>query len=95
MRRQKICGVKGCPFPNSATWHVPHCGHGLGGQHHHWPKRSQGGKEIVAFLCPDCHFKVDNWLWKDAVVETDGRRLYRLWDEHGKLVLERPVKPKA
>ena len=80
--RSPACRVKGCPAPKDPDWHKPHCGHGLEGHHHHVPKRSQGGKRIVAFLCPKCHDEVDNGIslgnqiWKDK----GGREHYLLYD---------------
>ena len=80
--RIAACTVKGCPAPRDPDWHVPFCGHGLEGHHHHVPKRSQGGKRIVAFLCPDCHDKVDNTPdWENAVAPGEGgQEEYILWD---------------
>ena len=76
-----LCSVSGCPAPSDPDWHIPWCGHGLAGEHHHVPKRSQGGKEIVAFLCPTCHFEVDNATrYKNEVIERERRRFYRLWE---------------
>lgn len=80
--RVSACRVKGCPAPKDPDFHIPHCGHGLEGHHHHVPKRSQGGKRIVAFLCPKCHDEVDNGIslgnqiWKDK----GGREHYLLYD---------------
>ena len=80
--RSPVCRVRGCPAPKSPEWHIPFCGHGLEGHHHHVPKRSQGGKRIVAFLCVNCHNEVDNGIslgnqiWKDK----DGREHYLLYD---------------
>ena len=82
VKRIPACRVKGCPAPKDPDWHKPHCGHGLEGHHHHVPKRSQGGKRIVAFLCPKCHEEVDNGIslgnqiWKDK----DGKEHYLLYD---------------
>ena len=54
-----LCTTKGCPWPSSPEWHVPWCGHGLAGEHHHTVNRSQGGhEEPQAFLCHDCHAAV-------------------------------------
>ena len=37
--------------------------------HQHWPKRSQGGKGIVAILCQEHHMMIDNEarLWNYVV----------------------------
>ena len=80
--RTPVCRTKGCPAPRDPDWHVPWCGHGTEGHHHHVPKRSQGGKNIVAFLCPACHDKVDNTPdWdNDISPGEDGKLEYILWD---------------
>lgn len=80
--RVPSCRVRGCPAPKNPEWHEPWCGHGLEGHHHHVPKRSQGGKRIVAFLCVNCHNEVDNGIslgnmvWEDK----DGKKRYLLWN---------------
>ncbi len=81
-----------CPFPNDPDWHIPHCGHGLVGEHHHWPKRSRGGKRIVAFLCHKCHKMADEGPGGNAIKEfPDGTERYLLWDGHGKMLVERVI----
>ena len=79
--REPLCRVRGCPAPSNPDWHVPWCGHGLEGHHHHVPKRSQGGKRIVAFLCPACHMEVDSgYKYGNAVVPGKDGYVYILWD---------------
>jgi len=81
-----------CPHSSDPDWHVPHCQHGLAGEHHHWPKRSKGGKRIVAFLCHDCHRKADEGPYGNAVREfPDGTERYVLWDVEGKVLVERVI----
>lgn len=56
-----LCTVKGCPEPKNPDFHIPICGHGLEGHHHHVVKRSQGGKGgAQVFICPSCHSVIDN-----------------------------------
>ncbi|KKK95244.1 hypothetical protein LCGC14_2674740, partial [marine sediment metagenome] len=90
-----LCTVKGCPAPKDPDWHKPWCGHGVAGEHQHWPKRSQGGKRIVAFLCHDCHDRIDNGDWGNSVVTTmeDGKQIeiYRAWDLHNETIIERII----
>ena len=90
-----LCTVKGCPAPKDPDWHKPWCGHGVAGEHQHWPKRSQGGKRIVAFLCHDCHDRIDNGDWGNSVVTTmeDGKQIeiYRAWDLHNETIIERVI----
>ena len=91
-RHEPLCKVKGCPAPNDPGWHIPWCGHGLEGHHQHWPKRSQGGTEIVSFICPGCHDHIDNGHWGNAVLKLpDGTRLYRVWDQNNRTVFERVI----
>ena len=52
-------------------------------QHQHWPKRSQGGKTVVAVICSYCHQRIDNGPWGNAV--EDG--VYRIWDHRGTTLL--------
>ncbi len=78
-----LCTVKGCPAPSNPDWHIPWCGHGLEGQHHHVIKRSRGGKGgYQVFLCHDCHDIVDNgYKWGNGVFKNgDGAEVYLLWD---------------
>lgn len=93
--RTAACTAKGCPAPRDPDWHVPFCGHGMAGEHQHWPKRSQGGKRIVAFLCHDCHDQIDNGSWGNAVVTTleDGKQIeiYRAWDLHNETIIEQII----
>ena len=77
--RVPLCAVAGCPWPNDPDIHVPWCGHGLAYEHHHWPKRSQGGKNIVAILCPRCHARTDTDLGNCVKDYPDGTRHYLLW----------------
>ena len=90
-----LCTVKGCPWPRDPDQHIPWCGHGVAGEHQHWPKRSQGGKRIVAFLCHDCHDQIDNGSWGNAVVTTleDGKKIeiYRAWNLHNETIIERII----
>lgn len=73
-----------CPFPSDPDWHIPHCGHGLVGHHHHWPPRSRGGKRIVTFICPTCHHRVGEGRYGNAVKRfPDGTEHYLLWDVKG------------
>lgn len=96
LTRTPACTVKGCPAPRDPDWHVPICGHGLEGHHHHVIKRSQGGKDgPQVFICPDCHHEIDNGLWGNSIDETyeDGKRvtMYRAWDLHNKTVIEQVI----
>lgn len=88
MERVPLCTVGGCPAPRDPDWHVPVCGHGVAGEHQHFPKRSQGGKEIVAFLCHDCHMETDNGLWHDGVYDLWGERHYYIVDIHGESLVD-------
>ena len=45
-------------------WHLT-CWHE--GTNQHWPKRSQGGKKIVALLCWPLHDCIDNGLRLDGL----------------------------
>ena len=86
--RTPLCTVKGCPAPNDPNWHIPWCQDILdhecfgGATHQHVPKRSQGGKKIVACLCAGAHDTVDNgYKWGNAVTKNaQGAEVYRLWD---------------
>lgn len=68
------CGSRDCPRPDDQDWHL-HCAaeslehvcQWLGNvdrfphlTHQHYPKRSAGGKEIVAMLCWPVHDACDN-----------------------------------
>lgn len=88
-----LCTVKGCPEPKNPDFHVPICGHGLEGQHHHVVKRSQGGKGgPQVFICPDCHNEIDNGEWGNAVSKlADGDLLYHVWDIRGKELFSRII----
>lgn len=90
-----LCTVKGCPAPSDPDWHVPWCGHGLEGHHHHVKKRSQGGKGgYVVFICPRCHDKIDNGPWGNAVLDVPGvGKVYRIWGMHNETLLERVIEP--
>lgn len=59
--------------------------------HQHHPKRSQGGKTIVAILCAYCHDRIDNRDWGNAVKEINGKRVYMIWDLHGEILYERDI----
>src|SRR3990167_10232734 len=89
--RIPLCTVKGCPAPSDPDFHIPICGHGLEGHHHHVTKRSQGGKKgPQVFICPSCHHEIDNGLWGNAVLDlADGTKLYRVWGLHNTTILER------
>lgn len=98
--REPLCAVKGCPAPSDPDFHVPICGHGLEGHHHHVVKRSQGGTEgVQVFICPKCHDLADNKPgYGNAVIEEpNGRQTYRLWridgSETGKTLIERVISP--
>jgi hypothetical protein len=95
--RTPACTVKGCPAPRDPDWHVPICGHGLEGHHHHVIKRSQGGKDgPQVFICPDCHHNIDNGEWGNAAKHVPGRGLvYFAWDLHGNTLIEKEVMPNA
>ena len=91
--RTPACTVKGCPQPSSPEFHIPICGHGLEGHHHHVVKRSQGGKDgPQVFICPDCHHNIDNGEWGNAVKPFPGRgRVYFAWDLHGNTLIEKDI----
>ena len=93
--RPPACTVKGCPAPRDPDWHVPICGHGLEGHHHHVVKRSQGGKGgLQVFICPDCHRNIDEGEWGNAVKPFPGRgSVYFAWDLHGNTLIEKEVMP--
>lgn len=60
--------------------------------HQHWPKRSQGGKEIVALLCAGAHDIIDNGSrFSNDVIERDGRRIYRILHEKRGILYERDI----
>lgn len=82
-----------CPFPSDPDFHEPHCGHGLEGHHHHWPKRSKGGKRIVTFLCPDCHRKADEGIYINAIQQRDdGTEDYILSNpKNGRIIVDRAI----
>ena len=83
------CKTAGCPWSKDEEIHVPWCLHIEGVEHRrdqpwhqHWPKRSQGGKRIVAILCSYCSDRVDNTPdWDNAVQPgEDGQEEFVLWD---------------
>lgn len=67
--RVALCGVKGCPAPNDADFHVcPHCG-AIEASHHHLVFISQGGNDgPQLFICNELH---------DAI---HARKLYTFWN---------------
>lgn len=90
------CTVSGCPDPrNEAEWHLRPClhiggvEHAEGGHHHHWPKKSQGGTEIVGFPCAFCHDRIDNGSWGNKVENINGERHWLVWDLHGVTLIDR------
>lgn len=89
------CRERACPWPFDEEIHVPWClgiegtQHTREAQHQHHPKRSQGGKTIVAILCAYCHDRIDNGPWGNAVKEINGKRVYMIWDLHGEILYER------
>ncbi len=93
------CTVAGCPDPrNEAEWHLRPClhiggvEHAEGGHHHHWPKQSQGGTEIVGFPCAFCHDRIDNGNWGNKVEPfPDGTRHWLVWDLHGECLIDRVI----
>ena len=90
-----LCPVRGCPAPSDPSWHEPWCGHGLTGSHQHWPKKGMGGhnkaSRIVAFICNDCHYAVDNGASMGNAVLTmpDGSQIYRVWNLKNETIVER------
>ena len=91
--RTPACTVKGCPAPRDPDFHIPICGHGLVGHHHHVTKRSQGGKDgPQVFICPDCHEKIDSGPWGNDIKNIPGRGdVYFAWDLHGNTLIERTI----
>ena len=94
------CRTKDCPFTPDEhdEWmdlcsRAPEHGHRHDQpSHQHWPKRSQGGKEIVAVLCWPMHDRIDNFDWGNDVKEVPGRgRVYFAWDLHGNTLIERDI----
>lgn len=92
------CTVKGCPDPrNEAEWHLRPClhiegvEHAEGGHHHHWPKQSQGGTEIVGFPCAFCHDRIDNGSWGNKVENINGERHWFVWDIHGECLIDKVI----
>lgn len=88
-----VCTTKDCPWRDDEDMHIPWC-RGIEGvqhtgiaTHQHWPKRSQGGKEIVAILCSYCHDRIDNFDWGNKVL--DG--VYTAWDLHGNILIRRAL----
>jgi hypothetical protein len=83
------CKTKGCPFtPDEHDEWMQRCALAGGHDHRndepshqHLPKRSQGGKNIVAILCWPLHSAIDNGAtWENRVIAfDDGERRYRLW----------------
>mgnify|MGYP001561316687 CR=1 FL=1 len=102
---EPLCRTPGCPAPSSPDWHIPWCqdipGHKCFGAatHQHAPKRSQGGKAIVACLCAGAHDRIDNGpgVWGNAVRVLAEGRTYFAWDgaTDGKphIVIERVIDP--
>lgn len=93
MKRVPLCSEKECKHRSDPDWHIPWCGHGLEGHHHHVKKRSQGGKGgDVVFICLGCHRRIDENHWGNAVLNMpDGTRLYRVWDQKNKTVFDRVI----
>jgi len=91
--RTPLCTVRGCPHPSDPDFHVPICGHGLEGHHHHVKKRSHGGtKGPQVFICPSCHEKIDAGPWGNAVLDLgNGTKLYRIFDYKNATILERAM----
>lgn len=92
------CRERACPWPFDEDFHrIPWCryikGHECFGgvEHQHWPKRSQGGKEIVSLLCSGAHQLIDSGPWGNAVKEVNGKRVYMIWDLHGEILYERDI----
>ena len=94
------CRTKQCPFTpdEHEEWmelcsRAPEHGHRHDQpSHQHWPKRSQGGKEIVAILCWPMHDRIDNGDWSNDVKDFPGRGpVYFAQDLHGNTLIERPV----
>lgn len=52
----------------------------------HWPKRSQGGKRVVARLCPGHHDAIDNGF------KYHGRRLGNRVDGENYVIFDRRTK---
>ncbi|OGF52805.1 MAG: hypothetical protein A2Z21_09435 [Candidatus Fraserbacteria bacterium RBG_16_55_9] len=78
-----VCTVDGCPHPNDNDFHRCLVDGRLEAQHHHWPKRGMGGRnlksQIVACLCQRCHDNTD-LIWGNGVLDfPTGERLYRIW----------------
>ena len=91
--REPLCKVADCPYPNDEAWHrchIPGCGKEAG-DHQHVPKRSQGGKEIVAFLCRRHHEWIDAGNWGNKIISVGKQRFYYVFDPHGNCMLERPL----
>jgi hypothetical protein len=92
------CTTKDCSFDEQTHIDGAWCRgiegvtHSEGYTEQHWPKRSQGGKEIVALLCAYCHSEVDNgFRWGNAVIEVNGSRYYRMWDLNNNTLIEREL----
>ena len=93
MEHIPLCETPGCPAPSSDDWHrchIPGCGKEAG-DHQHVPQRSQGGKEIVAFLCRQHHEKVDAGDWGNKIISVGNQRFYCVSDSHGTFILTRPL----
>lgn len=96
------CATKDCPWRDDWDFHqIPWC-QGLEGEHfkvvthQHFPKKGMGGNNpksrIVALLCWDCHDRIDNRDWGNAVKEINGKRVYMIWDHlHGEILYERDI----
>jgi hypothetical protein len=70
----KVCVARGRP------WHVTCWGRGTP---QHWPKKSQGGTEVVAYPCWPLHDAIDNG------VKLDGLRLWNRVEGGVYQILER------
>lgn len=91
MKSEPLCATPGCPKPSDPDWHRPICLHGTAGHHHHVVKRSQGGVDgDQVFICPECHDRIDNGTWSNAVLVLNGDRVYRIWDLKNETILEVP-----
>ena len=93
-----VCKVKDCEFSDEVheqgAWcrGIPDVEHAPGYTHQHWPKRSQGGRKVVALLCSFCHDRIDNGEWGNKTfVDRYGCTWYLAYDSDQEILIRRHV----
>lgn len=98
--RDGWCKYGNCPFPQAAHYCWGRGTHTCFGPptHQHWPKRSHGGRNVVAMLCLGLHDAIDNGFrfcgrrWANEVTRLSDLDVYRLRDrETGAVILSVPI----